>query len=64
MVTAFSTVGVPTSHSLLVSVAFGISLTVLSLPGGILWLIDRKGIAAGPGSQFSRTSRRNGTITS
>ena len=42
MVTAFSTVGIEATDSLLVSIAFGLSLTVMSLPGGVVWLASRR----------------------
>ena len=41
MIVALGIVGVPPSQGLAVSVSYGIALMVGSLPGGLVWLLDR-----------------------
>jgi len=42
MVAALSTVGVAHTHSLAISIAYGIGLAIASIPGGVLWIIARR----------------------
>jgi len=42
MVVAFGFVGIAPSDAFLLSLLFGLTLLVASLPGGLLWLADRK----------------------
>jgi hypothetical protein len=41
MMAGLALVNVPPHQSLALSIAFGLSLIVLSLPGGIIWLTGR-----------------------
>lgn len=50
MVTFFGLVGVPSSAAVLVSVQIGLLSVVLSLPGGVLFLLRRKGMAENTGN--------------
>lgn len=47
MVTAFGFVGVPAASGLVLSILFGLVITVSGLPGGVLWLLSRDRRAAG-----------------
>ena len=42
MVTAFSLVGVPSGETLVVSISYGLLVTLSGLPGGVVWLIGRR----------------------
>lgn len=46
MVVAFGFIGIAPSDAFLLSLLFGLTLLVASLPGGVLWLVDRKQIKA------------------
>ena len=41
MVAALATVGVPPSQSLAMSISYGLTLVVVSLPGGLLWFYNK-----------------------
>ena len=43
MVAAFSFVGMPSEGALSLSLAFGLVITLVSLPGGLFWLISNRG---------------------
>jgi uncharacterized membrane protein YbhN (UPF0104 family) len=45
MVTIFGLVGVPPSAALIVSIQVGLLAVVLSLPGGVLFLVQRTKVA-------------------
>jgi len=51
MVAGFSLVGVPADGALAVSVLFGLASVIVSLPGGIVWLVGRP--AGAPPSNLS-----------
>jgi uncharacterized membrane protein YbhN (UPF0104 family) len=42
MVAALSTVGVPASEALALSISYGVGIVVLSLSGGALWILGRR----------------------
>ena len=47
MVGVLGLVGVPTGAALMLSVQLGVLAMIVSLPGGLLWLLDRKAAGAG-----------------
>ena len=42
MVAALATVGVSSSHSLAISISYGVGLAIVSLPGAACWLVARR----------------------
>jgi uncharacterized membrane protein YbhN (UPF0104 family) len=60
MVVAFGYVGVPAADALVVSILFGLSLIVIGLPGGLLWLTsgrrEERASVAGAGRERGEKS--------
>src|SRR5205814_705704 len=48
LVAAFSALDVPATQSLAASLSYGLCLVVVSLPGGLLWLLARRARSARP----------------
>jgi hypothetical protein len=49
MVAGFGLIGVPADGALVVSVLFGLATILISLPGGLVWLVGRsRGEPASP----------------
>jgi uncharacterized membrane protein YbhN (UPF0104 family) len=42
MVTVFGLIGVPSAQATALSVLFGIATLLIALPGGLLWMIERR----------------------
>ena len=48
MVVVFGLLGVSPEHSVAISVCFGLCMTTAGLPGGVIWLLARRGVEAPP----------------
>ena len=58
MVVALGFVGVPSHHSLALSICFGLCLLVISLPGGVLWFVNRGELASDKVSPADLASKK------